>query len=64
MKVISKMICSMVKASTQLEMQVGSTKANFKIIYTMGTANLLTLMVEFSKVNSLKERWKAKVKLF
>ena len=64
MKVISKMICSMVKASTQLEMQVVSTKANFKIIYTMGTANLLTLMVEFSKVNSLKERWKAKVKLF
>ena len=42
MKVISKMICFMVKASTQWQTQVVFMKANLKIIYSMETENLPT----------------------
>ena len=64
MKVISKMICFMVKASTQWQTQVVFMKANLKIIYSMETENLPTLTVALTRANFLKERWKAKAKLF
>ena len=63
MKVITLIIGKMAMANTFIQMGL-FMKANLKIIYSMETENLPTLTVALTRANLLKERWKAKAKLF